>query len=163
MLGLREHRMGARLGQEQIQRGDPPPLPGGGVLRAAATKGVRKLSHTGSFTNTPDNSTASHRMAPGHPSGAAHLEGKPSSLRDLRFPGTHSLPHRLGWGVLAGVPQPVGSPKVTKCPTEESAMAPTCSQTPENRLDESCIPNGGGRGGGGGSLKAGRDFQVPLN
>lgn len=144
------------VGQEHIQRRDPPPLP-------AATKGVPKLILTGSFTNTPDPSTASYRTAPGHPLGTAHLEGKPSSLGDLRCPGTNSLPHRVGWGVLAGFPQPVASPKATKCPTEKSAMAPACSQTSENRLDGSCIPNGGGRGGGGGSLKAGRDLQVPLN
>lgn len=62
-----------------------------------------------------------------------------------------------------GFPQTTASPKASKCPTEKSAMAPTCSQTPENRLDGSCIPNRGGWGGGGGSLKAGRDLQVPLN
>lgn len=93
MLCLREHRMG----QEQIQRGEPLLLPGG-VVRAAATKGVPKLSLTGGFTNTPDPSAASYRMAPGHPLGTAHLEGIPSSLGDLRCPGTNSLPHWVGWG-----------------------------------------------------------------
>lgn len=146
------------MGQEQIQGRDPPPL-SGRVVRAAATKGVPKLSLIGGFTNTPDPSAVSYKVAPGPPLGTAHLEGKPSPLGDLRCPGTNSgaraptaPPGRMGF------PQTVASPKATKCPTEKSAMAPTCSQTPENRLDGSCIPNGGGRGEGGGSLKAGRDL-----
>lgn len=50
------------MGQEQIQRRDPPPLPGR-VVKAAATKGVPKLSLTGRFTNTPDPLAASYTMA----------------------------------------------------------------------------------------------------
>lgn len=98
----------------------------------------------------------------GHPSGTDHLEGKPSSPGDLRSPGTNSLPHQVGWGVLAGFPQHTASPKATICPTEESAMAPTCSQTPENRLDRSCIPNGGGWGGGAAASKQGETFRFHL-
>lgn len=135
---------------------------------------------------------ASHGMAPGHPFRAVHSQGQ-SLPWGTQVP-RHQLAAPLGWagGSQPGspIPQPsraprrlMGSPEAT----EESRVLPknpvscrrispgfcqvlvaqTCFQTPENRLDESCIPNGRREGEGGGGdgcrFKAERDLRVSFN
>lgn len=134
----------------------PPPLPGGSGQSCRHQGGPQAQphwqlhQHPRSFHCIPQDSS--------WPSfGSSRFKG------EIIFPGTPQIPRHQLTAPAGRMPQPIASPKATKCPTEESATAPTCSQPSGNRLDKSCIPNGGGQGGGGGSLKAGRDFQVPLN